>query len=86
MPNKNYQKGRRKEYKICDQLKKEGFDIVQRSAGSHSPIDVFAIHKEKGIIKFIQCKPDSMSENAKQKLLDENYWLNFQFYATFEVI
>ena len=45
MPNKNYIKGRRKEYLIRDKLIKEGFDIVQRTAGSHSFIDVIAIRK-----------------------------------------
>ena len=47
MANKAYQKGRRKEYKVCNELKEEGYDIAQRSAGSHSPIDVWAINKDK---------------------------------------
>jgi len=45
MPNKNYVNGRNKEYKVCKQLKEIGFDIAQRSAGSHSPIDIFAINR-----------------------------------------
>ena len=45
MPNKNYIKGRRKEYKICKKLIEKGFDIAQRTAGSHSPIDIIVINK-----------------------------------------
>jgi len=86
MPNKNYQQGRRKEYKITKKLKENGFDIAQRSAGSHSPIDVFAIKRETKTIKFIQAKPDSMSESAKQKIFNENKWLNGLYEVKFEVI
>lgn len=86
MSNKNYIKGRRKEYKIVKQYKDKGYKIVQRSAGSHSPIDVFAIDKETRTIKLIQAKPDSMSNNAKQKIIDENQWLNGLFKVVFEVV
>lgn len=86
MPNKNYVKGRRKEYKIVKELKEQGYDIVVRSAGSHSPIDVFAIHKLTRTIKFIQAKPDSMSEKEKEKIKIENLELNNVFRCEFEVI
>ena len=86
MPNKNYQQGRRKEYKITKKLKEKGFDIAQRSAGSHSPIDVFAIKRETKTIMLIQSKPDSMSDNAKKKIIDEHKWLNGQFKVIFEVV
>ena len=85
MPNKNYLKGRAKEYKVRDELLKEGFDIVQRTAGSHSTIDIIAIQKNIRVIKFIQCKPDSMSEKNKEKIKEENYWLNSVFRTEFEV-
>ena len=65
MSNKKYTKGRRKEYKVCAQLRKEGYEIVQRSAGSKSPVDIFAIHKEERKILFIQVKPDSMTERRR---------------------
>ena len=42
-----------------------------RSAGSHSPIDVFALDIENKTIWLIQSKPKSMSENAKAKIYDE---------------
>ena len=79
--NKNYTKGRRKEYKICNQLKSEGWIIVQRTAGSHSPIDVFAI--KKGKIKLVQAKPDNFNAS---KILKELNWLNGKFKVEFEVI
>ena len=85
MPNKNYIKGRRKEYQITKRFKEKGYQIAQRSAGSHSPIDVFAIKKETKTIKLIQAKPDSMSDNAKKKIIDEFKWLNGLYEVKFEV-
>jgi len=85
MPNKQYIKGRRKEYKICDELKKQGFQIVQRTAGSHSPIDVIAIDRDTRQILFIQAKPDSLTDPAKHKLLKEMKWLNGGFRSEFQV-
>ena len=85
MPNKNYEAGRRKEYKICNDLKEQGFEIVQRTAGSHSPVDIIAINKNLGEIRLIQAKPDSMAEIAKERLLKENKWLNGWFEVFFEV-
>ena len=83
MPNRNYVKGRNKEYKICNSLRDEGF-IAFRSAGSHSPIDVVGI--KPGEIVFIQAKPDSMSDNAKKKLEESLAWLNGEFKVSFVVI
>lgn len=81
MTNSNYVKGRRKEYKIRNDLIKEGWDIVQRSAGSHSPIDVFAIHKERKKILLIQAKP----KGYNSKKYDEFMWLNNMFKVEFMV-
>lgn len=72
MVNKNYRKGRRKEYRICKELRKEGFDIAQRSAGSHSPVDVWAVDKENKKILLVQSKPESMSQNKIEELLEEH--------------
>ncbi len=82
----NYHKGRKKEYKICNQLRKEGFDIVQRSAGSHSGVDIFAIRKKDKKIRLVQSKPRSMSYNAIHKLRKENDWLNEEFVVEFVVV
>lgn len=83
MSNKNYLKGRRKEYKICNIYKNNNWDIVQRSAGSHSSIDLFAINKKKRIIKLIQVKPDKFNPD---KILKELNWLNGNFKVEFEVV
>lgn len=85
MPNKEYQRGRRKEYTICERLKKEGYDIVQRTAGSHSPIDIIAIKRETREILFVQSKPNGMSQAQKRIILNENNWMNAAFFARFEV-
>lgn len=86
MPNKNYVKGRNKEYKIVHALRSDGFDIAQRTAGSHSPIDIIAINRLTKVIKFVQAKPESMSQNQKDKIELENNWLNNVFRCEFEVI
>ncbi len=80
-----YKKGRRKEYGITDKLREEGFDIIQRSRGSKSPIDIFAINKKDKVIKFIQSKRvlkesmDFVDEKQKEKIEKEFNWLNGKF-------
>ena len=86
MGNKNYIKGRAKEYRIVNSLKASGYDIAQRSAGSHSPIDVWAISKVLKTIVLIQVKPKSMSKKAKKKLEKEYEWLNDKFEVQFAVV
>lgn len=87
MPNKNYRSGRRKEYSIITALKKEGFDIAQRSSGSHSPIDVFAINREKKLIKFIQVKKGYLSPEEYSKILNDLKWISEnEFKIEFEII
>jgi Holliday junction resolvase len=83
MPNKNYQKGRRKEYKICKELKQQGWDIVQRTAGSHSPIDIIAINKLQKKILFIQSKPNDWSYKLISNFIKKYTWLNDQFSCDF---
>ena len=88
---KIYEKGRRKEYKIVSDLRKEGFNIVQRTAGSHSPIDIFAISESKKKIKFVQSKriiEELMSvipEKLKEEIEKEFGWLNGEYNVEFEV-
>lgn len=86
MPNANYIKGRRKEYKIKNELLSEGCDIAQRTAGSRSPFDVIGINIDKKIIKLIQCKPDTMSKKDQDKIRNENIKLNGMFQIVFKVI
>lgn len=84
--NRNYLNGRAKEYRQIEKLKKEGYDICQRMAGSHSPIDVIGISKEKKEIVFIQCKPKKTSDNAVKKIFDECGWLSDNFKCKFGVL
>lgn len=79
MPNKNYIKGRKKEYSIVHKLKKKGFDIVQRTAGSRSPVDIIAIHRKKKIILLVQSKPKGYHSQEYAQY----YWLNDKFKVSF---
>ena len=87
-----YKKGARKEYAIIEQLRKNGFYIAQRSAGSHSPIDIFAINKDTRTIKFIQSKRTLRKDMSfidpklKEKIEKEFEWLNGRFRVEFEAL
>jgi Holliday junction resolvase len=87
-----YQKGRRKEYAICKKLREEGFDIVQRSAGSHSKVDIFAIDTKGRRIKLVQCKRvlsqsmNTTNEQLKIKIESEISYLNGLYSCMFVVI
>ena len=85
MPNKNYEKGIKKERRIVNELKAEGWDIVQRSAGSRSPIDIWAINKDLKLIKLIQVKPNNFSGKEYLELLTIYKWINDVFKVEFEV-
>ena len=87
LPNKNYVKGVKKEQRICKKLREKlGYDIAQRSAGSHSPIDIFAINEKTRTILFVQAKPKSISDAKKQKLYDELNYLKGVWHVKFEVL
>jgi len=86
LPNKNYQKGRSKEYKIKKILEREGY-IVLRTAGSHGFADLVAISKEERLIRFIQCKPDDFPKSEENKLMEENSdFINHIWTSKFEVV
>jgi Holliday junction resolvase len=53
MPNHAYNRGRAKEYRVMELLREEGW-VVGRSAGSHSPVDIFAA--KEGRILLVQVK------------------------------
>lgn len=69
MVNKNYRNGADKERRIVNKAREEGH-LSFRSAGSHSPIDVFILDRTERVIKLIQCKPKSMSNQAKLRLYE----------------
>ena len=85
MGNKNYLSGRRKEYKIQNSLRDNGY-IALRTAGSHGFADIIAIDRENKKIKFIQCKPKKFSYNNIQKLNEENKWCSGLFEIEFIVV
>lgn len=64
MPLTNYQRGRNKEYRIVDYYRERGW-IAFRSAGSHSPFDVIAIHKGLKQIRLIQSKLTNLNKLGK---------------------
>lgn len=82
----NYRRGADKEYRIRNKLLSDGWTIVQRSAGSHSPIDIFAIDSRIRVIKFIQSKPKNFSKKEKEKIETDLNWLNGMFRVEFELI
>ena len=57
MPNVNYLKGRRLEWRVRDEYEEMGY-LVHRSAGSKSPIDLICFPSEgsANVIKLVQCK------------------------------
>ena len=87
-----YKKGARKEYKICEDLRKKGFNIVQRTAGSHSKIDIIAISIKNKEILLIQSKRtlnktmDFIDSSLKNKIEEENIDLNGNFNIKFKVM
>ncbi len=83
---KIYRKGRRYEYKICKQERSKGCDIVFRSAGSHSPVDVVSIDTASKIIRLIQCKAGGSYSIEKRDKLGLRYaTLNGPFQVKFIV-
>lgn len=86
MPNANYVKGRKKEYKISKEFREMGCEIAQRTAGSHSPIDIFAINRSKRTIYFIQAKPDNFPESQKNKIMAELGYLEGKWNVEFKLI
>ena len=84
MPNRNYIKGRRKEYAIIHDETLLG-RVAFRSAGSHSPIDIVSIDTKNHIIRLIQSKPDDAPEILIRRLHLLNDKFNGDFNVRFEV-
>ena len=55
----HYGRASDRERKVVQKLRAQGY-ISVRSAGSHSPIDVWAINPETKTVLLVQCKPRSM--------------------------
>lgn len=90
MNKRLYKQGVRKEYKIVSELKKD-YDIVQRTAGSHSPIDIIAIDVKSKCILLVQSKRvlnrkmSYINPEEKQKIEAEQKELNGIYRVMFEV-
>jgi Holliday junction resolvase len=65
-----YRKGADKERRIVNKAREAGY-LAFRSAGSHSPIDVFILNPTAHHIYLIQSKSSKMPESQKQKILEE---------------
>lgn len=65
MPNRNYEKGRRFEYELADELREQGYDTC-RTSGSHGKFDVIGIHPETGNIILIQAKVTEEESEANR--------------------
>lgn len=76
MPNLNYNNGAAKERRIVNKARQQGC-LAFRSAGSHSPVDVFILDPVSKTIELVQCKPRSMQKKdlsptaEAQRLIDE---------------
>jgi len=84
MPNRQYIKGRRKEYAIIHDEKVLG-RLAFRSAGSHSPVDVVSIDTKEHVIRLIQSKPDDYAPIQIARLMKFNERLNGTFKVIFQV-
>ena len=84
MPNRNYQKGRRKEYAIKHRLEKDGY-ICLRTAGSHGFADLIAIHPDTRLILFIQSKPKKFSKRLTEEIVKKFAFLKGDFKVAFSV-
>ena len=85
MPNPKYIKGKRAEYSCIKTLLDQGCKWAQRSAGSHSPVDVWGIDVENKIIRLVQVKAGVLTEKQKEILMLDNKDLQGDFKVSFEV-
>jgi hypothetical protein len=59
MPNRNYRRGYRVENNLTKKMKEEySFRLAVRSAGSHSPVDVWGFRDKDDCLYIVQCKVD----------------------------
>lgn len=72
MPNRMYQRGRAKEYRIMDKKRKEGWPYATRTAGSHSLFDVITLRpprgNEPGEALLIQSKGGKSGKTQRKKV------------------
>jgi len=70
MPISKYRKGADKERRIVNRERNKGF-LCFRSAGSHSPVDIFSLDPVSKTIFLIQSKGAFMAQRDKDKIKKE---------------
>jgi hypothetical protein len=79
LPNRNYDRGRAKEYRVAKKLRGEGWTVL-RMAGSHGVFDLVALKLDHlplcegwniklGDIRLIQCKSGKSKERMIKDVL-----------------
>ena len=63
-----YQRGRAKEYRAIEMLRSEGW-TVGRSAGSHSPVDIFAARAGKVLLVQVKSKRARLDNEELRELV-----------------
>lgn len=67
--SRNYRYGRNYEYLLISELRSEGWYVI-RSAGSHSAVDVVALHPSENKVVVYQAKATKDAQYAFSLLLD----------------
>ena len=88
--NRNYVRGRAKEYRVKAKLEKEGWTVL-RTAGSHGPFDLVAIKRprwslDEGQMRLIQCKSGKSQERESKKALEGIRLYGGQYEVEVEVV
>jgi Holliday junction resolvase len=68
MVRTGYQRGRANEYRAMEQLRKDGW-VVLRSAGSHSPLDLFAARNGERLLVQVKSGEGHMSDEQTKELI-----------------
>ncbi len=78
MPNNSYIRGRAREQKLVNSLRKLGWTAV-RSAGSHSSVDVWAYNPITKQLRMYQLK----SKKGARNLTETTKWMHSDVVARF---
>lgn len=82
----NYKRGADKERRIVNRFREAGY-LAFRSAGSHSPIDVFALNPKTHEIILVQSKLGKFLSNpAREKIIQEGKKLNGIYTLSFALM
>ena len=68
MVNRMYRRGRAKEYRAMELLRKDGW-MVGRSAGSHSPVDLFAAREGRRLLVQVKSRSARIRESELIELV-----------------